>query len=116
MRRAIREDQKLVRRQQILETAWSLFQKKDYEHVTIIDVANGAGLAKGTVYLYFKTKEELFLAILFEQFEIWFDEINGRLQANPQPSTAPEIAALLTDTLEKRPLLTRLFAILHPIL
>ena len=63
MRRAIREDQKLVRRQQILDTAWGLFQENDYEHVNIIDVAKGAGLAKGTVYLYFKTKEELFLSL-----------------------------------------------------
>lgn len=116
MRRAIREDQKLVRRQQILDTAWSLFQEKDYEHVTIIDVAKGAGLAKGTVYLYFKTKEELFLAILSEQFENWFEEIDGALQIGDDPLTAPALANMLTETLDKRPLLTRLFALLHPIL
>jgi len=116
MRRAIREDQKLVRRQQILDTAWGLFQEKDYEQVTIIAVAKGTGLAKGTVYLYFKTKEELFLAILSEQFEDWFDEIDSTLQMGNDPLTAPELASLLTGTLEKRPLLTRLFALLHPIL
>ena len=116
MRRAIREDQKLARRQHILDTAWALFQEKEYEQVNIIDVAKGAGLAKGTVYLYFKTKEELFLAILSEQFEGWFDEINGRLQADTYPSTTPEIADLLTKTLTERPSLTRLFALLYPVL
>lgn len=116
MRRAVREEQKLVRRQQILDTAWQLFQENEYERVNIIDVARGAGLAKGTVYLYFKTKEELFLAILSEQFEDWFNEIDNNLQAGDQPLTAPVLAGMLTETLVKRPLLTRLFALLHPIL
>jgi AcrR family transcriptional regulator len=116
MRRAIREEQKLARRQEILETAWVLFQEQDYEQVNMIDVAQGAGLAKGTVYLYFKTKEELFLAMLSEQFEQWFNEIDGRLQTDVQLSTAPALADMLTDSLVKRPLLTRLFTLLHPIL
>ena len=116
MRRAVREDQKLVRRQQILDTAWELFQENEYEQVNIIDVANGAGLAKGTVYLYFKTKEELFLAILSDQFENWFNEIDDNLRTYEQLTAAPALADMLTETLVKRPLLTRLFALLHPIL
>ncbi len=116
MRRAIREEQKLARRQHILETAWDLFQEQDYEQVNMIDVARGAGLAKGTLYLYFKTKEELFLAILHVQFEAWFDEIDTQLRAEQMPLSAAQFAEQITDTLTKRPLLARLFGLLHPIL
>ena len=38
-----------------------MFLQTNYEAVTIAAVAQESGLAKGTVYLYFKTKEELFL-------------------------------------------------------
>lgn len=116
MRRAVREDQKLARRQHILDTAWALFQEQDYEQVNMIDVAKGAGLAKGTLYLYFKTKEELFLAILSEQFEAWFDDIDTFLQSDVTPLNAAEFSEQLTETLVKRPFLIRLFALLHPIL
>jgi AcrR family transcriptional regulator len=116
MRRAVREEQKLVRRQQILDTAWQLFQENDYDQVNIIDVAKGAGLAKGTVYLYFGTKEELFLALLSDQFEDWFDEIDDSLQTDNDLAAAPALAEMLAETLAERPLLMRLFALLHPIL
>jgi AcrR family transcriptional regulator len=116
MRRAIREEQKEERRQAIVEIAWQLFQERPYAEVNILDVAQGAGLAKGTVYLYFPTKEELFLAVQAQQFAAWFDEIDGRLQALPTESGIEAVAQAIVESLAVRPSLTRLFAILHVIL
>ena len=73
--RAIRDEQKLERRHNILETAWQMFQQTNYTSVTIAEVAKASGLAKGRVYLYFKTKEEVFLSIQEEQLTAWFDEV-----------------------------------------
>lgn len=116
MRRAIRGDQKAARRQAIIDQAWALFQENRYEAVNIIDVARSAGLAKGTVYLYFNTKEELFLTILEQQFEQWFDEIDETLSQLEPPAPITTVARLLTDSLSRRPALTRLFTLAHVIL
>ena len=53
------EDPKEVKRQRILDAAAALFIKYGYRKTNISDVAKQAGVAKGTVYLYFKSKPEI---------------------------------------------------------
>jgi AcrR family transcriptional regulator len=116
-RRAVKDDQKEARRQMILAVAWQQFQETAYHAVTMNSVAEQAGLAKGTVYLYFNTKEELFLALQEQQLQAWFDDIDMRLQAAAERTTTiPTIVDLLSSSLEQRQGLTRLLAILHTIL
>lgn len=52
------------KRELILETALSLFVQNGYQDTKIIDIANAAGIGKGTVYEYFSSKEELFAELL----------------------------------------------------
>ena len=51
------------RRQEILDAALRLFREHGFEEVTVQDVADEAGVATGTVYLYFPSKERLLYAI-----------------------------------------------------
>jgi AcrR family transcriptional regulator len=55
--------QSVDKRQAIVEAAGALFTTEGYESTTIADVARRAGVAVGTVYLYFKNKIELLLAV-----------------------------------------------------
>src|SRR3954464_7871713 len=48
----------------ILEAARKIFARKGYELATVDDVAEAAGVAKGTLYLYFRSKREIYLAAL----------------------------------------------------
>ena len=48
----------------ILEAARKVFAKKGFHDATVDDVANAAGLAKGTVYLYYRSKQDVYLAAL----------------------------------------------------
>ncbi len=116
MRRAIRDEQKEERRQQIIETAWQLFQERPYEAVSMLEVAQGVGLAKGTLFLYFSTKEALFLAVQQQQFALWFNTIDDQLATFTPPAAIEQVVNLITQTLNEQPGLTRLFAILHVIL
>jgi len=114
----MRGEQKEERRQAIVDMAWQLFQDRAYESLTMADVADALQLAKGTVYLYFKTKEELFLAIEVQQLEMFFAEVDAGL-SDLRDSSAGDIARvveLVCGALERRPGLTRLLAILHTIL
>src|SRR4051812_20513013 len=91
---AMHEEQKEERRQDILTTAWQLFQTTSYEAVTIARVAEFVGLAKGTIFLYFKTKEALFLALLEQQLGSWFTSVHAGLLAMRKPGDIPQITAL----------------------
>src|SRR5438094_8059206 len=51
------------KRQAIVEAARALFTTKGYETTTIAEVARQAGVAVGTVYLYFKNKNDLLYAV-----------------------------------------------------
>jgi AcrR family transcriptional regulator len=115
-RRAVHDGQKEERRLAILTTAWQLFQTTSYEAVTIAGVAEAAGLAKGTIFLYFKTKEALFLALLQQQLESWFAAVDAGLTVVRGKDRIPQITALICEQLESRPGLTRLLAILHTLL
>lgn len=52
------------RRNEILDTAERLFFTKGYSKTTIIDILNEIGIAKGTFYYYYKSKEEVMDAII----------------------------------------------------
>lgn len=114
--RAMRADQKQLRRQALVDIAWQMFETTSYAAITMAEVAERAGLAKGTVYLYFKTKEELFLAVQTQQFAGWFDELEARFSAAPRPASTAAVAELICASLEQRAALTSLLAILHTVL
>ena len=52
------------RPQEITEAAFDAFAEKGYSATKVADVAKRAGVSKGLMYLYFKTKEELFKAVI----------------------------------------------------
>jgi AcrR family transcriptional regulator len=79
------------------------------------DVANRAGLAKGTTYLYFKTKEELLLALLTRELENWFGTLGAALEARARWSPK-KLARAIAESLRERITLRRLMTIQASIL
>lgn len=59
----------LSTKEQILLSAKELISEKGYSNTKIEDITKNANLAKGTFYIYFKTKEDLFVEILSEYSE-----------------------------------------------
>jgi len=67
--------------QSIREAAMRVVSRKGYDHVTVQDIADEAGVAKGTVYLYFKSREDVLektMSFSFEDFHILIREAIGR--------------------------------------
>jgi TetR/AcrR family fatty acid metabolism transcriptional regulator len=58
-----------LKRQAILQAAGQVFARKGYEPATLEAVAREAGLAKGTLYLYFKNKEDLYFHTIMRMAE-----------------------------------------------
>lgn len=114
--RAVSEKQKALRRRQILQATLRLFETMPYESVGMAGVARQSGIAKGTVYLYFKTKEALFLALQTEAFEAWFDTVDAAFRAKEGFYSTAEFVEIIAQSLQARPALVRLLAISHTIL
>jgi TetR/AcrR family transcriptional regulator len=117
-KRAVSAQQKNEKITLILEAARLLLAKSEYDSISMIDIAHQAGLAKGTLYLYFKTKESLFLSLTEILFAHWFDEIDQALQDYwvqelQIEMTIEEFAEIVGASLDHHPLLLKLIPILH---
>jgi AcrR family transcriptional regulator len=69
----------LARRQKIVEVALGFLIKGDYEKIQMRDVAEGSGVALGTVYRYFTSKEHLFAAVQLE----WVKSLHRQILSSP---------------------------------
>lgn len=113
MKRAYSDEAKQEREDQIIAAAETLLIEKGYHAINMDQVARAAGLAKGTVYLYFKTKEEVFLSVFEQQGVRWSNEIEEALLTIEPTQTG--LVELFVHSLVSRPMFTRLVA-LSPII
>lgn len=112
MRRARSDEDKQERRIVILTTAWRMYTRDpSFAAFTMAALAKQAGLAKGTLYLYFRTKEELFLALLESGFDAWFDVIDARLDDGDREWAPEDAAELVVRSVRGRETLARLLSI-----
>ncbi len=110
--RARNEDDRRLRRDSLILAAGAAIDERPYDAVTMSDIAGAAGLTKASAYLYFITKEELFLALTADELSRWFDALErglGRLRSDRVDTVARLIARLLAQS----PRLLALLALLH---
>ncbi|HEU5476475.1 MAG TPA: TetR family transcriptional regulator [Gaiellaceae bacterium] len=77
----LRETKKLRTRQAIADAAMRLFVKRGFDHVTVGDIAQEAGVSEKTVFNYFPTKEDIFFDEVPERLEALADTVRGRQPA-----------------------------------
>ena len=77
--RARSSEQKALRRHAVLETAEVYFKEVGYEAFSMAELAKKSGVAKGTLYLYFNTREELFLTLYEQSLVRWSQIFIGSL-------------------------------------
>ena len=107
--RAIQAVDKQERHQAILDAAERLLLRAPDRIPNVADVADEAGLAKGTVYLYFPSKEELLLALHERNLDAFFSALDTLLEA-PRPVTLDDLLAITFERIVRRPLLLPLAA------
>lgn len=76
-----RERRKQARPGELLAAALDLFVEKGFAATRVEEVAHRAGVSKGTLFLYFPTKEELFKAVVRENIAGRFPEWNAEFEA-----------------------------------
>jgi TetR/AcrR family fatty acid metabolism transcriptional regulator len=77
---------KTIRRETIIQAAIEVFSRKDFKAASVSEIARKAGVADGTIYQYFRNKEDLFFSIPIEktnefrsQLELHLEGISGAL-------------------------------------
>ncbi|MEH6402661.1 MAG: TetR/AcrR family transcriptional regulator [Sneathiella sp.] len=116
VRRATNDDQKIARRQAILNGARQLFMEADFFDVSMATIAKRSGLAKGTIYIYFRSKEEIFLSLSTEELEDWLSAFERQLENKMRPLENSEFMGILRDSFLDRKLMQRLVSLLHLVL
>jgi AcrR family transcriptional regulator len=82
---------------EILEAARKVFARKGFEGATMDEIAETAGVAKGTVYLYFQSKRDVYLEALRQGFAGLTEETFRKMEA--APTAAAKIRAFVTARL-----------------
>jgi len=85
------------RKVQILNAAEGVFTKKGFDEARMDDIAEETGLSKGTLYLYFKSKDDLIIAILDRIFQGVFKQIES--QKNNDLSAAEAISQFTEEAI-----------------
>ena len=101
-RRAVTDAQKQFRRQEILDGARAYFEASGYEGFTMTQLAGRLGIVKGTLYLYFPTKEAIILALYARALEDWCEAVKVKLAA---PIAGDDFVQLFYDTATADPIL-----------
>lgn len=104
-----KQSRRQKRAQRILDAAATLTLRWGYNKTTIDDISREAGVAKGTIYLHWKTRDELFEALIRrERLEV-FKDIQRRVTADPQGWTLRGIVKHTALATMQRPLIKALF-------
>ncbi|MFG1497151.1 TetR family transcriptional regulator [Saccharospirillum sp. HFRX-1] len=100
MKRARAPEQKAARRQALLSAAARCFVDNNHQLPSAAQVAEAAQVAKGTVYLYFSTKEAIFLGLLGEHLQQLLSAIRQPVR---EESIARRLTARVLDYIEAEP-------------
>lgn len=90
---AIRNEEKLARKDHLAQIAHAVMQAEGIEAVTVRNVALKAGLSPGAVYLYFKTKEEIFVYLLIRRLSALSDELSGAMKTSDSKAAIRDMAS-----------------------
>lgn len=93
------------RAQRILDAAAELMQRWGYNKTTIDDIARHAGVAKGTIYLHWKTREELFRALMLRENLKLTEDTKQRIADDPEGATLHSMVKHSTLATMKSPLM-----------
>ena len=98
-----------VRREEIINACEELYKKENFKDITLKQIGEKTTFSRTSIYNYFQTKEEIFLALFQREYEKWIEDLNKIYEENEKLITE-ELANKLAHTIEKRPTLLKLLA------
>ena len=97
------------RREEIINACEELYRTMSFKEITLKEIGKITSFSRPTIYNYFETKEEIFLALFQREYECWNDELTSILEGNEQLTKA-ELSAKIAASLAGREQLLKLLS------
>ena len=97
------------KREEIINACEQLYQTMSFREITLKEIGNITSFSRPTIYNYFETKEEIFLALFKREYDLWNEQLTGILEENEQLTKA-ELADKIAGSVTERKQLLKLLS------
>lgn len=101
-----------ARRDEIIAACEKLYQTMSFKQITLKDIAGATSFTRTSIYNYFQTKEEIFLALMQREYERWVNQLDDLIKSYTALSVE-SFSGALAHTLENRGMLLKLLSMNH---
>lgn len=101
-----------ARKEEIIRACASLYETMSFKDITIKEIGAATSFTRTSIYNYFQTKEEIFLALLQQEYEKWIVDLD-KIAETHETMTNDALAQELAQSLERRALLLKLMTMNH---
>ena len=97
------------RREEIINACEKLYQTMSFKDITLKEIGNVTSFSRPTIYTYFETKEEIFLALYEREYDRWNADLEAILDGN-ETMTREQLASAVAASIGKREQLLKLLS------
>ena len=101
-----------ARKEEIITACSKLYETMSFKEITIKEIASFTSFTRPSIYNYFQTKEEIFLALLGREYGLWTEDLQ-QLHDSHDTMTVDEFSSALAHTLERRERMLKLMSMNH---
>ena len=98
-----------ARKEEIINACEQLYQTMSFKEITLKEIGNVTSFTRTSIYNYFQTKEEIFLALFQREYDRWNEDLTGILNEK-EPLTKKELAERISHSLAGRQQLLKLLS------
>ena len=100
------------RREEIISACEKLYQTKSFKEISLKDIAGATSFTRTSIYNYFQTREEIFLALMQKEYDLWAADLHA-LAEDYSVMSEEAFSSTLAHSLEKRGMLLKLLSMNH---
>ena len=98
-----------ARKEEIIAACRRLYESMSFKEITLKEIGLQTSFTRTSIYNYFETKEEIFLALFAQEYECFTQNLESLCEQN-ESLKLDELASALAEALERRPLMLKLLS------
>lgn len=106
------EELTAARKEEIITACAELYQTMSFKEITMKEIGKATSFTRTSIYNYFQTKEEIFLALLQREYESWIESLT-LIRTKHESMTPARFADALAKSLEDRKTLLKIMSMNH---
>ena len=107
--RKVTPEQIAKKREEIINACEQLYRTMSFREITLKEIGNITSFSRPTIYNYFETKEEIFLALFQREYDLWNEDLTAILNGN-EKLTKAEVSEKIAGSLAGREQLLKLLS------